>query len=190
MLTNWGYEVEDKIPPIIDESQFDRLTGGVMSATTEQKAAMLESVSAAIRDYCGWHVGPALDCSYIGQGEGRLLLLPAMNVTSIKSLEINGASVDFEYQTHGMVRLKSGTFPDSWQSVRCVYKAGYTVETLGEIVAQITSNALVAAPGIAEEHAGSVGATYNRTGDGITGGVSILPRDLALLTPYKLVRAW
>lgn len=190
MLTNWGYEVAGEIPPIIDAAEFDKLTGGVMSATSEQKTAMLGSVSAAIRDYCGWHVGPALECEYIGNGEGRLLMLPAMNVTSINSLEINGTPVDFEYQTQGMVRLKSGTFPDSWRSVRCVYEAGYTVETLGEIVAQITSNALVAAPGIAEEHAGSVGATYNRTGDGITGGVSILPRDLALLTPYKLVRAW
>lgn len=190
MLTNWGYEVKGKMPPIIDESQFDKLTGGVMSATSEQKTAMLDAVSAAIRDYCGWHVGPALECDWVGEGEGRLLVLPALNVTQIKSLEVNGESVDFEYKTQGLVRLKAGAFPDSWQSVRCSYKAGYTVETLGEIVAQITSNALVAAPGIAEEHAGSVGATYNRTGDGITGGVSILPRDLALLTPYKLVRAW
>lgn len=190
MLTNWGYEVKGKLPPIIDESQFDTLTGGVMSATSEQKTAMLDAVSAAIRDYCGWHVGPTLECDWVGEGEGRLLVLPALNVTQIKMLEIDGEPAEFEYKTQGLVRLKSGTFPDSWQSVRCSYKAGYTVETLGEIVAQITSNALVAAPGIAEEHAGSVGATYNRTGDGITGGVSILPRDLALLTPYKLVRAW
>ena len=190
MLTNWGYEITDKLPPIINATEFDQLTGGVMSATTEQKTAMLEAVSSAIRDYCGWHVGPMLECDWVGEGEGRLVILPALNVTSINTLEIDGTPVDFEYKTQGLVRLKRGAFPDSWQSVRCVYKAGYTVETLGEIVAQIASNALVAAPGIAEEHVGSVGATYNRTGDGITGGVSILPRDLALLTPYKLVRAW
>ena len=59
-------------------------------------------------------------------------------------------------------------------------------DVLAELVAQIASNALVAAPGIAEEHAGSVGATYNKTGDGITGGVSLLARDKELLTHYRL----
>ena len=62
--------------------------------------------------------------------------------------------------------------------------------SLGAIVAQIASNALAAAPGIAEEHAGGVGATYNKTGDGITGGVSLLARDKELLSPYVLSGAW
>ena len=192
MKTPWDYEITNtSLPPIIDATEFDAITGGVMSSTTEQKTKKLEGVSSAIRDYCGWHVSPSRTCVFTGNGEGRLLVLPAMAVTAVEYVRIDGEDAEFEWMSNGLVRLKSGRFPDSWRSVECRYTAGYdSASVLGEIVAQIASNALAAAPGIVEEHAGSVGATYNKTGDGITGGVSLLQRDMALLNPYKLVRAW
>ena len=88
-----------------------------------------------------------------------------------------------------MVRLKSSAFPDEWRSVVCVYTAGFDAGSIGQVVAQIASNALAAAPGVANERAGNVSITYNQTGSGITGGVSLLPRDYAILAPYRLVRA-
>ena len=191
MLTPWGYEItETALPPIIDATKFDQITGGVMSSTTEQKSAKLGGVSAAVRDYCGWHVSPIETCIFTGTGEGRLLVLPAMFVSAVEYVKIDNVSVEFEWLENGLVRLKNGRFPDSWRSVECRYTAGYASDALGEVVAQIASNSLAAAPGIAEEHAGGVGATYNKTGDGITGGVSLLARDKEILNPYKLVRAW
>ena len=192
METPWGYEIDSAgLPPIISASEFDKITGGVMASTREQITAKLEGISSAIRDYCGWHVSPSLECDFTGTGEGRLLVLPAMFVSSIEYVKVNGAEVEFEWQANGLARLKDGRFPDSWRSVECRYTAGLdAASVLGEIVAQIAGNALAASPGIAEEHAGSVGATYNKTGDGITGGVSLLTRDKELLAPYKLVRAW
>lgn len=53
MLTPWNYEVTRTLPPIIGVEDFDKITGGAMSATTEQKEAVLASVSQAIRDHCG-----------------------------------------------------------------------------------------------------------------------------------------
>ena len=192
MKTPWDYEITNtSLPPIIDATEFDAITGGVMSSTTEQNTTKLAGVSSAIRNHCGWHVSPSRTCVFTGNGEGRLLVLPAMAVTTVEYVRIDGEDAEFEWMSNGLVRLKSGRFPDSWRSVECRYTAGYDSDpVLGEIVAQIASNALAAAPGIAEEHAGSVGATYNKTGDGITGGVSLLDRDKALLAPYKLVRAW
>ena len=191
MLTPWNYEVSRTLPPIITAEEFDKITGGVMSATTEQKTAILDSVSQAIRNHCGWHVTPPAKCTFTGEGEGRLLVLPAMAVSDVSSVEIMGVAADFEWRSNGLVRLKKGTFPDAWRSVKCVYTAGNeTGGSLAAIVAQIASNALAAAPGIAEEHAGGVGATYNKTGDGITGGVSLLARDKELLSPYVLSGMW
>lgn len=190
MLTPWGYEVAEPLGPVIDAARLDELTGGVLASTAEQKAAKLAGVSAAIRDWCGWHVAPAAECTYTGEGDGRVLLLPAMAVRSVSSLQVCGREAEFEWKQSGIVRLARGRFPDKWGSVRCRFEAGYGADALGEIVAQIACNALVAAPGIAEEHAGSVGATYNKTGDGITGGVSLLARDKELLAPYRLAGAW
>ena len=164
-----------------------------LSADDEQLEAVLGGVSAAIRNWCGWHVAPSLSCTFVGHGEGRLLMLPAMGVTKVDSLKIGGSTVDaasYEWTAAGMVRLCGDAFPDAWRSVECAYDAGFTAAAIGQVVAQVASNALVAAPGVREEHAGQVGITYNQTGSGISGGVSILGRDAELLAPYKLARAW
>jgi len=187
-MTNWGYYVES-LPPIMEADELRTFAN--LSATDERLTAILDSVSYAVRDYCGWHVTPELECTYIGQGEGNLLMLPCMGVTGIVSLTVNGSAVtEYEWTRAGMVRLKSGAFPDSWRSVTCVFTAGYTSTAVAQTVAQIALNALVAAPGVREEHAGEVGITYNQTGSGISGGVSILGRDKEILAPYRKARAW
>lgn len=188
MQTPWGYSV-NYLPSIIDVDEFRELCPG-MSSTDEQIQAVLDTASSAIRDYCGWHVAPNLDCSFIGSGIGRLLMLPVLGVSSVDSLSIGGEAVtDYEWTAAGMVRLKSGLFPDEWRSVVCTYSAGFSIGVIGQVVAQIASNALAAAPGVANERAGSVSITYNQTGAGITGGVSLLGRDRELLARYRLAEA-
>ena len=51
---------------------------------------------------------------------------------------------------------------------------------------QLVENALVATPGLREEHAGNVGATYNQTESGVSGGVRLLPSDRAALALYRI----
>ncbi len=187
--TNWGYSVAS-LPTLISVADLQTLCP-TLSATTGQLEAVLQKVSAAVRDWCGWHVAPSLECTYTGTGEGRLLMLPAMGVTGVSSLKVGSEAVTaYEWTAAGMVRLTEGAFPESWRSVECVYTAGFMADAVAQVVAQIALNALVAAPGVREEHAGQVGITYNATGSGISGGVSILGRDRELLAPYKLARAW
>ena len=186
--TPWSYTV-DSLSSLISVEQFKALCPGLSSTDAEIQAA-LDTASSAIRDYCGWHVSPSLECTFTGEGEGRLLVLPAMGVTAVSSLEIEETAItDYEWTAAGMVRLKNAVFPDVWRSVECVYTAGFSSGAIGQVVAQIASNALVAAPGVSSERAGNVSITWNQTGSGISGGVSILPRDYALLAPYKLAQA-
>lgn len=186
--TPWGYSVET-LPPMLHIEQF-RAIYPDFSADDEAVEGALDATSCAIRDYCGWHVSPQLECTFTGEGDGRMLILPAMGVTSVDSLSVNGESVECEWKSCGLVRLKRGYFPDSWRSVVCEYTAGFDAVSVSQVVAQIAANAIAAAPGVANERAGNVSITYNQTGQGITGGVSLLPRDYALLAPYKLARAW
>ena len=189
MLTNWGYEVAN-LPPIISLQSFYALNPG-LSSSTDRILSVLEAVSASVRDWCGWHVAPSLNCHFVGNGEGQLLMLPCMGVSAVDSVTINGTdAVAFEWTAAGMVRLTSGRFPCGWRNVEVDFTAGFTADSIGAVVAQIAANMLVASPGVAEEHIGSAGITYNRTGNGITGGVSLLERDRELLAPYKLARAW
>lgn len=189
--TPWGYSV-GTLPPLLTVAQFRALCPD-FSATDAQIQATLEAASAAIRDYCGWHVSPSLECSYVGNGDGRLLMLPAMGVSSVDSLTVSGYVVPtnaYEWTGAGMVRLRSGMFPKEWRSVECEYTAGFDSAAVVQVAVQVASNALAAAPGVSSERAGNVSITYNQTGSGITGGVSLLSRDMESLAPYRLSRAW
>lgn len=195
IMTRWGYEVAlddgaEQLPPIIDADQFGIITGGVMSSTPDQIAANLDAASQAVRDWCGWHVAPVLPCSWIGQGEGRQMILPCLAVRSISSIEVNGAQLDgsaYEWRPSGVVRMTCGRFPDSWRSVRADFDAGNdAIGALGAAVAQIAANALAAAPGVRAERIGTASVDYNQTASGVSGGVRLLQSDLDLLAPYRL----
>lgn len=187
--TPWGYTV-DELPPMVSVGEFRSLFPD-FAATDDQIEAVLASTSAAIRDYCGWHVAPKLQCTYTGEGEGTLLILPAMGMSSVDSLEVAGDEVhDYEWKANGLLRLVSSCFPKRWRSVVCTYTAGFSGASVAQVVAQIASNALVGAAGVSSETAGGVSISYNRTADGVSGGVSLLPRDLEMLQTYRLVRAW
>ena len=192
-MTRWGYSVElpageAALPPIIDAAQFSAITGGAMSSTPERIQAVLDGVSQAVRDWCGWHVAPVLACEWTGQGEGRMLLLPCLGVRSVTSLEVLGAAVDgYEWLPSGIVRLAGASFPDAWRSVECSFVAGNdAASALAMAVAQIAANALAATAGVRGERAGQVSIEYNQTASGVSGGVRLLESDLRLLAPYRL----
>lgn len=194
-MTRWGYEVAldegaEKLPPIIDADQFGILTGGVMSSTPDQIAAVLDAASQAVRDWCGWHVAPVLQCSWTGQGEGRQMLLPCLAVRSIASIAVGGAALAedaYEWLPSGVVRLPRGCFPRAWRSVEADFYAGVDATgALGAAVAQIAANALAASPGVRAERIGTASIDYNQTASGVSGGIRLLPSDLDLLAPYRL----
>lgn len=188
MRTPWGYSVAE-LPPVMGAGEFREATGGVFSSTDERVAAVLDQVSQAVRDWCGWHVAPVLECEWDGEGEGRLIRLPVMGLEAV-TLTVNGSEVDpdtYQWTESGLVRRSCGRFPSEWRSVHASFTAGFpTTGAIAAAVVQLASNALAGAPGVREEHAGQVGITYNQTASGVSGGVRLLESDMALLAPYRI----
>ena len=199
-VTPWGYvvtataagEAVDSLPPIIGIDEFASLVPD-LSSGPERIGAVLAKASAVVRDWCGWHVGPALSCEWVGDGAGRQLCLPLMAVRSVGSVEVSGVALgpgDYEWRDTGLVRLARGTFPESWRSVSVSCVAGVESDALAQVVAQLATNALTAAPGVAEERTGDVSVSWNRSADGVTGGIRLLGSDREALAPYRIARAW
>lgn len=191
-MLSYGYELADgaELASIITPAEFDALTGGRMSSTTEQVQAMLDAVSAAVRSYCGWHLAPALACTWTGEAPGGYVTLPAMGVSAVSAVRVSGEELDpsaYEWSRSGELRLHRCA--PKWGSVEVDFTAGYDdAQALGAVTAQIAANALAAAPGVREEHAGAVGISYNQTASGVSGGVALLDRDRALLDPWRIRR--
>lgn len=197
LLTQWGYEAEvgdeTAVPALVTPADIETASKGQIKANDPRVEAMCLAVSSAIRDYCGWHIAPVLKCRYTTELSDKIIYLPAVGVREIDSLSVDGKSISvdsIEYKPSGLVRLANLSSVDGikWGSTVVEYEAGFsnTAALVSQIAAQIALNSLTASAGIRSEAAGQVSLTYNTTGDGITGGVSLLGRDMLLLKPYRL----
>ena len=190
MINDWGYETPDDLAPLLTTEGFALHTRGMFSATDDEVAAAIDAVTAAARDWCGWHIGPPCPCKWTGDGVGRMVRLPAMHVRSIDRVEVLGRVIDeseYQWRGSGLVRF-SFALPDAWRSVRIEFTAGAEALAASAVIAQIASNALAASPGVASESAGQVSISYNKPGDGVSGGYTLLGRDRDLLSPWRLPR--
>lgn len=179
MLTKWGYEVAGTLQPIAGESEFDDFTAGKYSADT-RVPSLLEAASEAVRNYCGWHVAPEVQCTCTLTAEGAVADLPLRDVTAVSSVEEDGQPVEFDWRRCGMVRKRGGSFSGSWDGVTVRCTAGTEADpALKRAVCAIAENMLTVSQTAAQESAGNVSITYR--------GESLSERDMMALEPYRLV---
>ena len=194
--TAWGYSVatdNGSLPTLITPHQLKEATGGRFVADTPGVPTVLEGVSAAIRDACGWHVSPPLPVVELTQGPGRMLALRSLMVTGVESVAECGAELaegQYEWRMDGALRRACWrSWPDAYRSVEVRYTSGIPSEmapALAAVASQLASNTLAAPAGVRSEQAGNVSISYNQTASGVSGGVRLLDSDLAMLRPYML----
>lgn len=185
----WNYEIAGNIPSVISADDFNVFTGGAMSSTDDQINATLRAVSAAIRNYCGWHVAPNARCYWRGDADGSLVQLPAMNVTSVHTVKVAGRTLDpaeYAWRKSGLIRLAKEPADDWGQLVEVDFEAGVDPGNLASIASQLATNALVAPAGVLSERAGDVSIQYNTTASGVAGGIRLLASDKEMLDAFKL----
>ena len=186
MRTAWGYDVEDELPPILSVGQFLDMTGGEPS---ERIISALNAASQAIRNYCGWHICPAIECTANPVGGAYVAKLPAGYVSSITSITENGVTLgssDYQWRKDGLIK-KAVPWSDAWDGIEAVYTAGYDSEALpdlAEAVCAIASGVLAVAPGVASESADGVSISYSASASSIAAALTSQQKNA--LEPYKL----
>lgn len=197
VITQYGYDVVvadgvTQLPDLITPADVSAASGGRIAATDSRLPSVCSAVSSAIRDYCGWHVAPVLQCSLTTQVDTRVIMLPAKLVTSIESITVDNEIIpadDFEWKRSGAIRLslhprKRGR----WGAYEISYHAGLdtSASPLAQVAIQVALNNLMSTPGVRAESVGQVSLSYNLLSDGVSGGVQLLNRDRSLLRQYRL----
>lgn len=166
---------------------------GSISATDGRSQSLLDGATAAIRNYAGWRIAPAREETAVLDGGSSALFLPSLKVNSITSVAIRGATLDpssYEWsRVTGNVRQPSGgPWPEYWGGIEVVFNSGFTEPPadLKQIVLQAVSLAMSSPTGATREQAGAVSMAWATTAPGVSGGLSLLERDLALIAAYKL----
>jgi len=197
MLTAWGYEIDDGgIPPLLSVEAFNELTGGKYAGDL-RAASALSAASQAVRNACGWHVSPSLQCAATPlHVQPRLVALPANAVTAVESVTENGVELadgEYEWRRDGLVRRACfKCWPTKWDAVTVSYTAGYdsdAVPDLAEAVRAIAEGviAIGGTAGVRSESADGVTVAYSDDASSIA--AALTEQQRAALAPYRLVMA-
>lgn len=161
--------------PLISLEQIEERLGG-----TGVTQAYVDGVSAAIRNYCGWHVAPVLVETLVLDGNGGSVLnLPTLRVVSIDEVRVQGAAIpEPEWSHDGTMR---GSWPDRYRAVEVDLHHGFeSAADLNVVAMDALARAINSELGGGAEQIGpfSFGASE--------GGVSFFAHERAVLDRYRL----
>lgn len=190
MRTPWGYDV-NMLEPIISGVKFNELTNGAFATNPRVNAAVM-AASQAIRNYCGWHVCPVLNCTAQPVGGGLVAKLPAGYVSDIQSITEEGSELDpdeYEWRSDGLIRRKDGqSWTEAWDGIEAEYNAGYIIDAvpdLVEAVCSVAAGVLSVSAGVTSESADGVSISYSSSASSIAAALTSNQKDA--LEPYRLV---
>lgn len=187
MRTAWGYDVSEPIQPIITLDMFHALTNNAYLDNPRALAA-LNAASQAIRNYCGWHICPEVECTANPVGGALVTRLPAAYVSAISSVKENGITLDaYEWRKDGLLR-KTCPWTDKWDGIEVVYTAGYpasAVPDLAEAVCTVASGVMSVSAGVTSESADGVSVSYSASASSIA--AALTSQQKSALESYKVV---
>lgn len=213
----WGYIYDSEtLPNLINTTEFAQFTNGKYGTTDARILPNIASASAAIRNFCGWHIAPSLDCGMLYNvhdlrdafvGPDLLIQLPATFVTKVIKVVIGavwdedagdwkGEIIDAERIDAGMgdglVRIYDVGHLDRKAKIFIKYTAGFTNDAIAavkELAAASVVRALTNTHGVVSEAAGGVSVSYNATWSG-KGSTALVNDARDVLDVYKVRRVF
>ncbi|WP_433660790.1 hypothetical protein ACQPW1_00425 [Nocardia sp. CA-128927] len=194
--------------PLLDLATFQALVAG-----TGLEALRLSGIVRDIRDYCGWHIAPAIDETLVVDGSGAdVQQLPTLLLNSVASVSENEIAVpadDYEWsrdgslrrcREHGLLPLSlddfgwSRAYPRTWgpprwtrryRGIAAVVNHGYASvpENLVSVILDAASAAVAAPVGIAVDQPETMGPF---TFGGTTSGVEFSAAQYRVLDRFKV----
>lgn len=182
------------LPPLLSATDFAARSDGRVESDDPRLEPLLAGASAGIRRYCGWHIGPVVEETIRVDGSGSpVLVLPTLRVEAITDVVEHGREwtpervAELEWSEAGMVRSPGYSWTDRYRGVTITLRHGFEdVSAVAQIVQQVVANALASPMGATSEQAGSLSVSWGSTAPGVSGGMSLLERDLATLNLYRL----
>lgn len=203
ILTTWGYSMTDvdDVPGMMTLSEFNSMTAEKYLADSRVESD-IKAATAAIREFCGWHVYPSQACELnttffdkrVSVVDRMLLIqLPATFVSSIELIQIGDEVIDETYvlMPNGILRVYGFGWSrlKMWTPVVVRYTAGLpegAADGLKELIAHRVTHALASSEGVQSETAGGVSVTYNANWINNSRATALADDNKEVLSPYRL----
>lgn len=176
-------------PDLLTAAEFSVGTGGKIAPTDSRVPKLLAGAHAAVRRYCRWHIAPVVDETMVLDYDGSgLIVFPTLRLVDVLSLTVHGEVLDvseLEFSHNGDVRVRSHRA--GFRAVTATIRHGFeSAPDVAQVVQQVVANAITSPLGATREQAGQVAITWAQTAPNVSGGISLLERDIATLDQYRL----
>lgn len=178
--------------PLATATDLTAYTGGRISDTDPRVTPVLDGVSAAVRNWCGWHVYPEVQETVVLDGPGgRYLALPTKQVAAVTAVLEHGIAlvdgVDYRWSGDGSIKRLTRYWTDDYRAVTVSYVHGFDdVPDVTAVVLSVAARLLASPMGAVSESAGGVSVKWSETTRGVAGGLGILDHEYGLLAPYRI----
>lgn len=214
-LSPWGYTYDaETLPDFLTTQEFSNFTNGKFGTTDTRISANIASASASIRNYCGWHISPNLECGMLYNvrdlrdafvGNDLLIQLPATFVTAVSKVVLdakwNNETNDWDGEIitdqdrfdfgvgDGLLRIYDVGHRDRRSKIFVRYSAGYpntNIAVIKELTAHRVTHAVTSSYGVMSEAAGGVSVTYNASWAGNTRSTALPDDNREVLETYRV----
>jgi hypothetical protein len=191
----------DEVPGMMTLSEFNSMTAEKYLADSRVEPD-IKAATAAIREFCGWHVYPSQACELnttffdkrVSVVDRMLLIqLPATFVSSIELIQIGDEVIDETYvlMPNGILRVYGFGWSrfKMWTPVVIRYTAGLpegAADGIKELIAHRVTHALASSEGVQSETAGGVSVTYNANWINNSRATALADDNKEVLSPYRL----
>ena len=213
-LSPWGYVYDaETLPDLITALDFANFTNGKFGTTDTRITSNISSASASIRNFCGWHVSPSLECGMVYNvydlrdafnGPDLLIQLPATFVSNISKVVLNavwneeageweGEIIEDQARFDngmgsGLVKVYDVGRLDRRSKLFIKYTAGFpetAIPIIKELAVNGVTHALTNTYGVNSEAAGGVSVSYNASWAG-KGSTALANDAREALEPYRV----
>lgn len=208
IATSWGYTLldVDTMPDILTPEEFNSMTANKY-ALDSRVLSTIKSVTASIRNYCGWHIATSQKCELVLNAQDLqitrkysdvLIQLPYRFVSMISKIIVNAKQADgewvgdeveeFSYTYNGRVTAFDTHIESRKSTIVVIATVGLTdTDALKGLIANKASHVLNGTYGVQSETAGGVSISYNNSY--VTGAKanSFMTDDKELLSSYKII---
>ena len=202
LRTNWGYSIKttDTLEDMLTAAEYADFTAGKYRGD-QRVSANIKAASDAVRNYCGWHVYPPLECEMatslnnqsVAKIRSKILVqLPARYVTKVEAVTVNGKECRiFDVQPNGMLKIYDADVAGlpEYAPITVTYKAGLPDGLMGgvkELIAHRITHALASSSGVQSETAGGVSITYSANWINSARATALADDNKEVLAPFKL----
>lgn len=210
----WGYIYDaETLANFETAEEFNAYTGGKFTGDT-RITPNINSATASIRNFCGWHIAPALTCGMVYRvadlrdafiGPDLIVQIPATFVSGVSKVILNAVLdsetgnftgdiyEDYDVSTNGLLRVYDVSNIDRKSRIFVKYTAGFALDdipAIKELTANRVTHAVTSSYGVMSEAAGGVSVTYSASWAGNTRSTSLPDDSREVLEPYRLRRVF